>query len=274
MPLIQWLARRRRADDDLQEELRSHLAMAVQDRIADGEDREAARRAALKEFGNVTLTTEAARRVWLGRWVELVADLMNDVRYAARVLARSPGFSLIVIAVLALGIGLNAAVFTIFKGLALKPLSGVEGSARLGVVLAQTRTGRTTPLSYHDYQYIRDHDHAFSGLAGSSMAPFSLGLGNRAERVWGEFVTGNYFQLFGVRPSLGRTLLPSDEVAPGKHPVVVLSERLWRRVFGADPNIIGTTILLNALPLTVVGVADPAFHGSVVSLSMDLFVPA
>jgi putative ABC transport system permease protein len=273
MALFQWLTLRRKKDDDLQEEIRSHLAMAARDRIADGEDREGAHRAALKEFGNVTLTTEAARLVWIGWWIETAADLLNDVRYAVRVLSRSAGFSLIVVAVLALGIGLNAAVFTLFKGLALKPLSGVEESAGLGVVLAQMRAGRTAPLSYHDYQYIRDHDHAFSGLAGSSMAPFSMGLGNRAERVWGEFVTGNYFQLLHVGASLGRTLLPSDEVAPGKHPVVVVSDGLWRRALGADPDIIGKTILLNAYPLTVVGVADPAFHGSVVSLSMELFVP-
>ena len=170
MARFQWLARFRQ-NDDLQEEIRSHLAMAAQDRIADGEDRVGAHRAALKEFGNVTLTTEAARRVWIGWWIETAADLLNDVRYAVRVLSRSAGFSLIVIAVLALGIGLNAAVFTLFKGLALKPLSGVEESAGLGVVLAQMRAGRTSPLSYHDYRYIRDHDHAFLGLAGSSMAP-------------------------------------------------------------------------------------------------------
>src|SRR5438094_130107 len=120
--MARWPFRARpQGDDDLQEEIRSHLSLAVQDRMADGGDREAARRAALKEFGNVTLTTEAARRVWSWWWIDVVTDVLHDVRYAVRVLARSPGFSLIVIAVLALGIGLNAAVFTLFKSLALKP---------------------------------------------------------------------------------------------------------------------------------------------------------
>ena len=89
----------------------------------------------------------------------------------------------------------------------------------------------------------------------------------------GELVTGNYFQELGVRAQLGRTLLPSDEVAPGQHPVVVLSDGLWRREFGADPDIVGKTIQLNTYPLTVVGVAEPAFHGTIVSFDVEVFVP-
>ena len=260
-------------DDEIQEEIRSHLAMAARDRVADGADPEAARLASIKEFGNVALTADASRQVWTSRWLVTAGQLLQDMRYAFRVLAKSPGFALIVIAVLTLGIGLNAAVFTLFKSLALRPLSGVEGSGSLGVVLGRTNTGRQVTLSYPDYKYIRDNDRAFAGLAGSSLSTFSLGLGNRGERVWGEFVTGNYFQLFGVRAQLGRVLLPSDEVAPGQHPNVVIGDGLWRRAFSADPDIIGKTIHLNAYPLTVVGVADPAFHGSVVSFDIEAFVP-
>jgi predicted permease len=105
------------------------------------------------------------------------------------------------------------------------------------------------------------------------MRPFNLGLGARGERVWGELVTGNYFQVLGARVSLGRTLLASDEVAPGRHPVVVIGDGLWRRMFGSDPAIVGKTILINAYPLTVVGVAEPEFRGSVVSLVMEVFIP-
>jgi macrolide transport system ATP-binding/permease protein len=259
--------------DDLDEEIRSHLAMAEQDRIAGGADRESARLAALKEFGNVPLVTEDARMVWSSRWIEAARDLLSDVRYGMRALRKGPGFSLIVIAVLALGIGLNAAVFTLFKSLALKPLSGVADSGSLGVLMARTSAGRQVPLSYPDYVYVRDHSQVFAGLSGSSMTTTSLGLGNRGERVWAELVTGNYFQMLGVRAILGRTLLPSDELAPGKHPVVVLSHGLWRRSFGGDAAIIGKTIHLNGQPLTVVGVAEPAFHGTVVSMDMEAFVP-
>ena len=100
-----------------------------------------------------------------------------------------------------------------------------------------------------------------------------LGLGRTGERVWCEMVSGNYFQLLGVGAQLGRTLLPSDDVAPGRHPVVVLGDGLWRRSFGADPTIVGKTIQINRQPMTVVGVAAPQFQGTIVSLVMELFIP-
>jgi putative ABC transport system permease protein len=268
-----WLRRRRLDEDDFQEEIRAHLAIATEERVADGADQDAARDASIKDFGNITLTTEAARSVWRPRWLDLLRDLLTDVRYAVRVLVKSPAFSLTVIAVLALGIGLNTAVFTILKSLALSPLAGVEGSARLGVVLNETRAGRRTGLSYPEYEYIRDHDRAFTGLSGSALASVNVGLGSRAQRVVGELVSGNYFLQLGVRTQIGRTLLPSDEVAPGQHPVVVLSDALWRRTFAADPGIVGQTIHLNAVPMTIVGVADAAFHGTIVSFDTGVFAP-
>ncbi len=275
MSLFSWLKRRRLDldDEDFQDEIRAHLAIAEDDRMADGADRETAHYAALKDFGNITLTTEAARRVWLPSWLETVRDYTSDVRYAIRALAKNPAFSLTVIGVLALGIGLNASVFTMVKSLALTPLSGVDGSSRLAVMYAETSTGRDVRVSYPDYQFIRDHDRAFSGLFGSSLITASLGRGRGASQVSAELVTGNYFQVLGVHAARGRTLLPSDEVAPGRHPVIVLSDGLWRRDFGADPDIVGKTVEINNYPLTVVGVADPAFHGTIVSYDIEAFIP-
>jgi predicted permease len=200
-------------------------------------------------------------------------DQVSDVRYAIRALARNPAFSLAVIGVLTLGIGLNAAVFTMLKGIALSPIAGINGSSRLAVIFAETSTGRQAAVSYPDYQYLRDHDRAFSGLFGSSVAKVNLGRGRGARPVWGELVTGNYFQILGVRAERGRTLLPSDEIAPGQHPVVVLSDGLWRRDFGADPDIVGRTVEINNYPLTVVGVADPTFHGTTVVYDVEIYVP-
>src|SRR5260221_10889767 len=210
------------------------------------------------------MMTESARRVWTPRWLEALRDLTSDVRYAIRSLAKNKAFSLTVIGVLMLGIGLNAAVFTMLKGIALAPLAGVDGSSNLAVVFRETTARRPLRVSYPDYQYLRDHDQAFSGLFGSVAAPVGLGRERNSRSLWGEIVTGNYFQVLGVRAELGRTLLPSDEIAPGGHPVVVISDGLWRRDFNADPGIIGTTVDINNCWLTIVGVADAAFHGTIV----------
>jgi hypothetical protein len=133
MSLWSWFTRRRLSLDeqDFQDEIRSHLAMAADERAADGADPKAARQASLREFGNVTQMTEAAREVWRPGWVETLRDLLADARYAVRSLSKRRGFCITVGGVLTLGIGLNAAVFTTLKGIALSPVAGVDGSARL-----------------------------------------------------------------------------------------------------------------------------------------------
>jgi putative ABC transport system permease protein len=268
-----WFSRGTSRRSDIDDEIAAHLAMAVRDRVETGDDPEAARLSALREFGNVTLTREAAQSVWRRWWIAIASDLWQDVRYAVRLLARSPAFAAIVVLVLGLGIGANALVFTVFRAIFLRPLPGVAAPTGLGVIVSKSSGGRTFGMSYPDYEYLRDHDRSFNGVAAAAMAPFSLGRGNRGERVWGEMVSGNYFQVLGVGAVVGRTLLPSDDVAPGKHPVVVISEGLWRRAFGADPDVVGRVIHINAIPLTVVGVAAGGFRGSVVSLVMDVFIP-
>ncbi len=272
MPIWSWLKRRRLDEQDFDEEIRAHLAIAAAERMADGADQRNARLASLKDFGNVTLTTEAARRVWTPSWLDVIRDCARDVRYAIRALAKNPVFSIAVVGVLMLGIGLNAAVFTMLKGTALTPLAGVAGSARLHEIFGETSTGRAVPLSYTDYQHVRDHHEAFSGVLGTTLATVGLGRGRDSRSLSGELVTGNYFQVLDVRAQLGRTLLPSDEIAAG-HPVIVLSDRLWRHDFGADPEIIGRTIDINNYPLTVVGIAAPGFHGTTLSYDNEVFIP-
>lgn len=273
MGLWSWWLRRREIDDDLQAEIRSHLEMAEQDHRADGQDAKTARLQAEKQFGNVLQATEATRRVWRGGLVEWLVDMFQDARFGIRQLRRNAGFSIAVIAVLTLGIGGNTAVFSLFKALALSPLPAVPQSASLAVVVNRTAGGQLNGTSYPDFKDLRDHGQAFDDLAATMMLPVTLGLGRAGEQVWCELVSGNYFQLLGVGAQLGRTLLPSDEVAPGRHPVVVLGDGLWRRSFGADPAIVGKTIQINRQPMTVVGVAAPRFQGTIVSLVMELFVP-
>lgn len=260
-------------DDDLQEEIRAHLKMAADDRIADGADPKSARQASLKDFGNVQLTRESARRVWIPRWVDTLRDIAADARYAVRALARSPVFAVTVIAVLTLGIAANAAVFTMLKSIVLEPLSGVTDSAGLRVIFGETSAGRDVGLSYPDYVYLRDHATSYTGLLAHRLAAVTLGRGRSAHPAFAETVTGNYFERLGVGAALGRTLQTSDESAPGRPSAVVISNALWRRDFAADPAIVGKTLEINNKVLTIVGVTDPSYHGTIVSYDVDLFVP-
>jgi predicted permease len=263
----------RHDDEDLQEEIRAHLAMATRDRIADGADPKAARQAAIKDFGNVTLVREAARRVWIPRWFDTLRDVVNDARYAVRALAKTPIFSLTVIGVLTLGIAVNAAVFTMMKSIALTPLSGIENSAGLRVIFGETSAGRDVAISYPDFQNLRDRSTTTRGLYGHRLLTVTLGRGRNAHQASAEAVTGNYFDVLGVRARLGRTLQMSDESAPGRPSVAVISHGLWRRDYAADPDIVGKTLEINNKVLTIVGVTDPSFHGTIVSYDVDLFVP-
>jgi len=276
MSISVWLKgvlRKRLDEDDFDDEIRAHLAIAADEKQSDGADPHSAQLQSLKEFGNVTLTTEAARRVWTPWWIDALHDQVSDVRYALRALARNPGFALAVIGVLTLGIGLNATVFTMLKGMAFTPIAGVPRAAQLAVIYGETSTGRDVRVSYPDYQYLRDHDQSFSGLFGTSPFKPNLGRGRTGRQVWAEMVTGNYFQILGVRAQRGRTLLPSDEIAPGRHPVIVISDGLWRRDFGAAPDIVGKTVEVNNYPLTIVGVVESTFHGTTVVYDVELFVP-
>ncbi len=260
-------------DDDLQEEIRAHLAMAARDRIADGVDPKAARQAAVKEFGNVTLIREAARRVWIPRWLDTLRDMASDGRYAVRALAKNPVFSLTVISVLTLGIAVNAAVFTMTKSIVFTPLSGVANSSGLRVIFGETSAARDVGLSYPDFQYLREHNKTFSGLYGHRFLTVTMGRGRNAHQAAAEAVTGNYFDVLGVRAQRGRTLQMADEDAPGRPSVAVISDSLWRREYAADPDIAGRTIEINNKVLTIVGVTDPSYHGTIVSYEVDVFVP-
>jgi macrolide transport system ATP-binding/permease protein len=270
---LRWLFRRGRIEGDLDSEIKSHFDMAIAERVAAGEDPQSARLAAIKEFGNPLQAREDARQVWRGGLVATIIDIWQDVRFGARMLIKNPGFSLVVIAVLSLGIAGNAAIFSLFKGLALKPLPGVQDSATSSVLLSRTIDGRGIGVSVPDYRDFVTQQQSFEGLTASMMVFAGLGRGVDAQRVIAELVVGNYFETLGVGAQLGRTLSPSDDVAPGQHPVAVIGDTLWRQTFSADPAIIGKTIFLNGYPLTVVGVAAPEFNGTIVSMGIDVFAP-
>lgn len=197
---------------------------------------------------------------------------MTDLRHAVRLLARSPGFTAVAVLTLAVGLGANATVLSWIRGLLLEPLPGVPRQEELLVVSGASRTGDHRSLSIPDARSL-DEDQDLARVIAFEVTPMSLTAGESPERVWGSIVTGNFFDVLGVRAALGRTFRPEEDTTPKTHPVAVLSHRFWQDRFGGDPGIVGKTVLLNRLPFTVVGVAPPGFQGAQVGLRPDLWVP-
>jgi predicted permease len=259
------------ADGDIDAELQSHLEMHIDENIRSGMTPAEARRQALIQLGGLEQTKQAYRD---RRTLPLLESLSQDLRYGLRMMARNPGFAAVVIFTLALGIGVTTTAFSWIDMVLLRPLGGVTDPQHLVAVESVTPGGEWVPNSYPDYQDFRDRLHLLQGIAVSHPAAFSVGKEDRAERVWGELVSGNFFAVLGVKPELGRIFSP-DEYGdkPGAFSVAVISDRYWRSHYAADPNIVGKTIRVNQHELTVVGVAPPPFHGSMAAIGFDLWVP-
>ena len=252
-------------------ELESHLQMHIDDNLRSGMTPEQARRHALIQLGGVEQTKQAYRE---RNTLPTLDDVLQDARYGLRMMARNPAFAAVAILTLAVGIGASTTAFSWIDTVLLRPLGGVSDPGRLVALESVTPGGEWVPNSYPDYRDFRDHLRMLQGVAVTHPAPFSVGKDDRAERVWGELVSGNFFAVLGVQPELGRMFSP-DEYGdkPGAFPVAVISDRYWRSHYAADPNIAGKTIRVNQHELTVIGVAPPAFHGSIAAVAFDLWVP-
>jgi predicted permease len=197
-----------------------------------------------------------------------------DMKYAVRTLLAQPIFTLGAVLTLALGIGANSTIFTFANAALFRPMPGIadpEGLVWMSTVL-QDR-GRETRMSYPEYLDYRDGlTGVFSDVVGLRSTPVSLGSGAEPQRLRGQMVTGNFFSALGVVPSAGRLLTPDDD-RPGSAPVVVLSDRLWRRQFGGSPDVLSTPIIINGHSFTVVGVAPEAFHGAALGETADVWMP-
>jgi predicted permease len=191
----------------------------------------------------------------------MMDSLLWDLRYAARQLLRSPGFTLAAALTLTLGIGANTIVFSIVNGMLLRPLPVEQPDAVVGLYATNRRAGDTRNLSYPEYLDYRDRSGVFTGLAASLGVPLSLAGDERAEMVWGEIVTEDYFSVLRLEPALGRTFLPADASGPGSDPLAVLSHRVWLDRFQGDSGVIGKVVRLNGHPFTIVGVAPAGFRG-------------
>ena len=199
-------------------------------------------------------------------------DLKRDVVYGLRSLSRSPGFTAIAVLSLSLGIGANTVVFSLINALLLKPLP-VSDPAGIVQVYSGERERPYESMSYPSYLEFRDRNDVLSGLAAYGIRQFRLTDANQADDIWGEAVSGNYFDVLGVPAFKGRVLGASDEGAPGANPVVVISHALWTRRYNADPELVGRTITVNNQPLTVIGIAPAQYAGMFRGLASDVWVP-
>ena len=197
---------------------------------------------------------------------------LQDIRFALRLLGRSPGFTAVAVLILGLGLGANVTVFSWLKGLVLEPLPGVPHQERIVVLSCLSRTGEERSLSLPDFRSAQALGGPFSALA-YDVKPMSLKAGEQPERVWGSLVSGNFFEVLGVGAAAGRTFGPREDTTLLAHPVIVLSYRFWERRFQKDPGILGRSVTLNNHTFTVIGVAAPEFQGASAGFSMDLWLP-
>ena len=204
----------------------------------------------------------------------MLETCVQDVRFAVRLLRKSPLFTLTAALSLAIGIGANATIFSVGSAMLLRPMPGITGSDRLVDVGRHRGDDEFDTVSYPNYQDLRDRATSFSGLYAYLIepSPMSLTLGGDAQRIYGSLVTGNYFETLGVRPRHGRLLRPDDDIIGAGKPVVVLSSELWTSRFGGDSEAVGRSITLNGAPFTIVGIAPEGFQGTTL-LKGDLWVP-
>ena len=205
---------------------------------------------------------------------QLIQELRQDVRYSLRTMVKNPGFTVLVVLCLALGIGSTSTIFSLANMLLFRELP-IDKPAE--VVAVNRGLGAGPPGSYPDYVDYRDNNKSFSGFAATSITPlnFSSGVNNSAqtEVVPAEIVTGNYFAVLGVKAARGRTFLPEEDNAPGANPVAVVSHRFWTNRFNSDPDLVGKTMFLNGQSFTIIGIAPEEFTGSMVMFNVDMWVP-
>ena len=205
-----------------------------------------------------------------------IMTLAQDLRYALRTLAKAPAFTIVVVLTLALGIGANTAIFSLTDQVLLRrlPVKSPEQLVLLdGPGAFQGRTFNSGTLSYPMYRDFRDQNTVLDGIIARFGTPLTMSTQGQSERVSGELVTGNYFEVLGVRAQIGRTFTPEDDRTPGGHPIVMLSHNYWMRRFGGNPGVLNQTLTLNGLPMTIVGVAQPGFFGIVAGENPDVMVP-
>jgi len=252
---------------DLERELRSDLELEEEEQRESGLSSEEARYAARRAFGNPTIIKEQTYETW--GWAPL-ERLLQDLRYALRQLKRSPGFAVTAMAILALGVGANVAVFSVMNALIMRPLNVPQPQS---LYLVEHREHGAYMQSYPDYLDYRDGNSTFSAMATFDMTNTAIRIGKTALKSYGYVASGNYFDMLGIQPALGRMFHANDERGVNSAPYIVLSYDFWRVRFNENPNVVGTTVDLNTHPFTVIGVAPREFHGTEIFFWPDFWIP-
>src|SRR5580700_2845454 len=271
LPLrLRSLFRKDRAELELSDELQFHLQNQIDEFVAQGMNPQEARRAARQSLGGVERVKEECRDM---RRTNLIENFLQDVRFGFRMLRRNPGFTVLTILCLTLGIGANAAVFSWVEGILLRPYPLVSHQERL-VTLTGTVRDEKAETSWPDLLDVQRSCTLCETLFVSKITGASLSIGERAEVMTGSIVSANYFDAIGVHPILGRGFEPGEDTGRNAHPLVVISYHLWQTRFKGDPEIIGKTQRLDNVVHTIIGVAPEAFYGTFVGRSMEYWVPA
>src|SRR5262252_9070258 len=245
-------------DDDLDEEIRGHLAISMKERLERGEDPKSARLAALKEFGNLTLTRDSMRSVWRHRWFDEADALVRDLRFALRSLSRAKGLAATVVVTLALGIGANAAIFSVVRGVLLRPLVNRDEERLLYIRQSEPGISRNLTFSVPEVDDFKSRVKSVGAFGDFSTVDFTMiGLGNEPRIVKAGVVGGSFFEVMGLRPVLGRLLNARDD-GPDAAGAAVLTHRFWSTSLNSDPGVVGKTIRLGPRTATVVGVLEPS----------------
>jgi macrolide transport system ATP-binding/permease protein len=265
------LVRKQSREAEINAEIQQHLDGLTERNMAAGMSPKEARNAALREFGGVEQIKERAReqRVWLS-----ADDFLQDLRFGVRMLRRSPGFAILAILCLTLGIGTNAAVFSWIEGTLIRPYPLVAHQDRMFALTGTTRgTTESDGLSYPDFLDLEKNSTLFESFIVDRIMGTTLSVGDRAERASGGIVSANYFDALGVRPILGRGFRPEEGTGRNAHPVTVISYLTWQDRYKGDPEIIGKTQYLNGVQHTIIGVAPEKFHGTFIGYSFNFWVP-
>jgi macrolide transport system ATP-binding/permease protein len=261
--------RKDRSEREMAAEIESHLRLHIEDNLRAGMSAAEARRNALIKLGGIEQTKENYRE---RRGFPFLDALFQDLRFGLRMLRRSPGFSVLAILCLTLGIGANAAVFSWVEGILLRPYPLVSHQERLAALSGTVRDTRDE-TSWPDLLDVQRSCTLCETLFVSNITGATLGIGDRAEVITGSIVSANYFDAIGVHPVFGRSFEPGEDSSRSAHPVVVISYHLWQTRFKGDPEIIGKTQRFDNVVLTIIGVAPEGFYGTFVGRAMEYWVP-